>query len=115
MAKKDFSGINTERVYAQLDQVTAEPEPERKQYKPRKTYTDEEALEAMLTMNTTGKKGVKMPRINMAFAPDIYDYCKTMSQVRGEPLTKFVNYALRQFMNDHIDIYKKAIEFRNSL
>lgn len=122
MAKKDFSGINTGRVYAQLEQVTADnPEPQaetkpgHKKYKDRRTYTDEEAQEAMLSMSTSGKKGVKLPRINMAFAPDVYDYCKTMSQVRGEPLTKFVNYVLRQSMNEHMDVYEKALEFRNSL
>lgn len=64
--------------------------------------------------DTAGRKGAKLPRMNIAFAPEIYDYIQTMSRVRGETLTDFVNHVLRQSMDDYADIYKKAQEFRNS-
>ena len=69
----------------------------------------------MQEMKTTGRKGVKLPRINLAFAPDTYEYVQTMARVRGETLTTFVNLAIREHMKEHADIYKKAIEFKNSL
>ena len=127
MAKKDFSAINTDRVYNTIAQATAE-EPEtpdtqeaqetqgnRRKYKARKEYTEQEAAEYLMDGSTSGRKGVKMPRINMAFYPDVYEYIQTMSRVRGESLTAFINLAIRQHMRDHGELYKKAIEFRNSL
>lgn len=125
MAKKDFSQINTGRVYNTIAEATAEPEQEaveviqtqgtRKKYKERKTYTEQEAAELMQELKTSGRKGLKLPRINLAFAPDIYNYIQIMSRVRGESMTDFVNVALRQHMEEHHDLYEKAIEFRNSL
>lgn len=87
----------------------------KKQYKSRKTYTDTEIEESLLSLKTSGKKGVKLPRINLAFSPDVYNFIKVMAQVRGQNLTQFVNDVLRESMHAHDDIYKKALEFRNSL
>lgn len=83
--------------------------------KARKTYSPEEALEMMQEMQTTGRKGVKLPRINLAFSPDNYLFIKTMSQVRGESLTAFVNHVLDLYREEHADIYEKAKEFRASI
>lgn len=125
MAKKDFSKMNTGRVYDTIAAATAEPEQEAAEVtqkqetapkrKPRKTYNAQEAAEIMQTMKTSGRKGLKLPRINLAFSPENYEYIQIMSRVRGESMTDFVNIALRQHMDEHRDLYEKAIEFRNSL
>lgn len=124
MAKKDFSRVNTGRVYDTIAAATAEPEEtqevaevqkESVGRKPRRTYNEQEAAEALRALRTSGKKGLKLPRINLAFAPDTYEYVQIMSRVRGETMTDFVNIALRQHMEEHRDVYNKAIEFRNSL
>ena len=122
MAKKDFSTINTGRVYEAIADATAEPVQEvqekqetKKKYKPRKTYTEQEAQEFISELKTTGRKGLKMPRINMAFSPEIYDYIQTMARVSGITLTEFVNLAMKQHKEEHKDLYEKAVEFRNSL
>lgn len=119
--KKDFSSVNTSRIYETMAAATAEPEAAadpingHKPYKERRTYTDDEARAAMIGLKTSGMKGVKLPRINLAFAPDVYDYIKVMSQVRGETLTEFVDHILRKNMEDNTEIYNKALEFRKSL
>lgn len=132
--KKDFSSVNTNPVYGAIAEATAAPEQLQGQYvitdtdcnteeeykeeparKDRKTYNELETMQAMLAMKTAGKKGVKLPRINLAFAPDVYEYIKVMAQVRGQNLTEFVNDILRENMQEHQDIYDKAKEFRNSL
>lgn len=126
MAKtKDFSQLNTGRVYNAIAEATAEPEQEaqdtqeidevKTERKPRRTYTEQEAFEIMQTMKTSGRKGLKLPRINLAFVPTVYNYVQIMSRVRGETMTEFVNLALQQHMEEHRDLYEKAIEFRNSL
>lgn len=134
--KKDFSSVNTNRVYNAIAEATAEPEqvqeaaavlPEpaaqeaqeaqedKRKRKNRRTYTEQEAAEIMQTMQTAGRKGIKLARINLAFRPDVYDYVLTMSRVRGETMTQFIDKVLREHMEQHTDIYNKAIEFRNSL
>lgn len=119
MAKKDFSTINTGRVYEAIADATAEPVQEtqekQKKYKPRKTYTEQEAQEFISELKTTGRKGLKLPRINMAFSPEIYDYIQCMARVSGITLTEFVNLAMKQHKEEHKDLYEKAVEFRNSL
>ena len=128
MAKKDFSQINTNRVYGTIAEATAEPEQEAVEVlqdaaaqeitqtrKERRTYSEQEAAEILQTLRTSGRKGVKLPRINLAFAPEVHEYITVMSRVRGENLTQFVNMVLKQHMEEHRDIYEKAIEFKNSL
>lgn len=119
MAKKDFTELETGRaLHNTIAEATAAQEEREKQEKARKArreYTAAERQEFIKAMKTAGRKGVKLPRINLAFSPDIYDYVQTMARVRGETLTEFVNLALRQYMADHMDVYEKAIEFRNSL
>lgn len=140
MAKKDFSNININPVYDAIAAATEEPETTaaaaeqpaaevveaaapaedaqeiaKKHYKTRKTYTAEETLEALENMRTSGRKGVKLPRINLAFTPANYEFIKTMAQVRGQSLTEFVNDMLEEIRVEHADIYKKAMEFRNSI
>jgi len=122
MAKKaDFANINTGRMYDQLAEATAEPTQDQEiekalpGRKKRKTYTEEETEALLQTMKTAGHKGLKLPRINVAFAPDVYNYITIMAQVRGQSATQFINHVLRLNMEQHQDIYQKAIEFRNSL
>ena len=122
MAKKDFTNINTNRVYSTIAEATAEPaqeaeevQEEHKTRKERKTYTEQEAAEIIQSMNTSGRKGIKLPRINLAFSPANYEYIETMARVRGQNLTEFINYVIDQHRADHQDTYKKALEFRDSL
>ncbi len=81
----------------------------------RRTYSEEEKQKFLTAMKTAGRKGLRLPRINMAFSPELYDYIKIMSKVSGLTLTEFVNTVLNQYMNDHREQYEKALEFRHSL
>lgn len=115
--KKDFSGVNVNPVYDAIAEAVDEKRAAggKKKYKPRKTYTEEEAAAAMDSLQSAGRKGVKLPRINLAFTPANYEFVKIMAQVRGQNLTEFVNDILREARESHADVYNKAIEFRNSL
>lgn len=106
---KDFSGVSTQRVYNTIAEATKETRGE------RKTYTAEEAAKFIQEHKTAGRKGIKMPRINLAFDPESYDYVKTMSQVRGETMTEFVNYILKQSIEENKEVYEKAKEFKKSI
>lgn len=111
MAKKDFT-----QVYDVIANATAQEEQEvSNERKPRRGYTAQEAQEILSTMQTSGRKGIKLPRINLAFSPENYEYVVTMSRVRGENLTQFINKVIAEHREAHGEIYEKAIEFRNSL
>lgn len=107
MAKKDFSQADPGALYQSIAQATAE--------KRERVFTEEEKAEMRQNMKTRGQKGVWLKRINVAFSDDVYDYVTTMAQVRGQSITQFINHILRQNMEQNMEIYEKAIEFRNSL
>jgi len=115
--KKDFSTVNTGRVYDAIAEATAEPEQEQQQAerKPRREYTDAEKAAYMQAGATKGRKGCKMVRINMAFTPEVHAYIKTMARVRGESITDFTNYIFTRSMEDNAEIYEKAKAFRDSI
>lgn len=121
MAKKDFSKVSTGNVYGMIAEATADAQevqqtaPAQDEPHTRKTYTEAEAAEFMANLKTTGRKGVKLPRINMAFTPELFDYIKTMSRVSGITQTEFVNNVLAQYKAEHYEQYEKALEFRQSL
>ena len=124
MAKKDFTQINKGRMYNTIAEATQEEQEiieaaEMKENKPkrkaRKTYTEEETHAAVEALQTAGRKGMKLPRINLAFTKSNYDYICCMARVRGENLTEFVNHILNEHREAHEDVYQRAIEFKNSL
>ena len=96
MARKSFDDVKTSR----LDEVITEATQEAPE-----SMTDQERMQAM---KTQGRKGLKLPRINMAFTPDNYNYLKVMSRARGETLTEFCNFVLTQSLNVNRDLYEEA-------
>lgn len=40
---------------------------------------------------TQGRKGAKMPRINMAFSPENLEYLRIMSGISGQSITRYIN------------------------
>lgn len=117
MAKKDFSKVNTAPIYDAITEATAEqePMPEKIKYKDRRTYTAEEAREAAEHLRTNGMKGVKLPRINLAFTPSNYEFIQTLARVRGETMTDFVNYLIAEAREKYKDVFEKAIAFRDAM
>lgn len=111
MAKKDFSKVNTERVYTEITEATQEPGGR----KPRKTYTPEELQAIEATGATRGRKGASLPRINMAFSPEVYDYLRIMSRGLGMTYTDFVNHVLKDHMEKNQAAYKEIIDMQERL
>lgn len=112
---KDFKGINAGKVKSTIAEATQEAQEVTEARKERKTYTAQEAEEFLQDMRTAGHKGVKLPRINLAFSPEVYDYVKTMSKAAGLTYTEFINRILLDHKAKHIDTYQQAVDIRNSL
>lgn len=100
-SKKDFSGVNTGRVYAGIEQATS-----RKGQQP--AISPQEAEQRAAEMRTQGRAGAKMPRINMAFTPENHKFIKVMSTISGKSLTEFTNYVIDKYREEHPEIYEQA-------
>ena len=111
--KTDFTAESTQRVYQAIEEATAE-EP-RKKYKDRKEYTPEEAEAFLDTFKSSGRKGLKLPRINMAFSPDNYEYIRRMARARGETITACLNWIIKEHRDQNQETYNKILEFLDTL
>jgi hypothetical protein len=121
-AKKDFSKLNTGRVYDAIAEATAEPEAQevqpaqdeqRQRARPR-PYTEAEKLAYKQAGKTQGRPGLKLERINLAFTPDNYEYVKTMASVRGQSMTEFVNHIIAQSMEENAALFAQAKAFKKA-
>ena len=50
--------------------------------------------------STRGRKGQKMPMMNMRFTDENYDYLKRESAVRGKSVSGFVNWLIETYRSD---------------
>lgn len=119
--KKDFSTVDTGRVYNTIAESIAEPEPAaqpaqlvQEAQQAQGKYTAQEIRELQEAGRTRGRKGVKMVRVNMAFTPTVHDYIRIMASVRGESITEFTNHVFLKSMEENAELYKRAQEFRNA-
>ena len=109
---KDFKGISAGKVKSTIAEATQEAP---KKNKERKTYTAQEAQEFSNSLQTKGRKGVKLPRINLAFTPEIYQYVKAMSKASGLTYTEFIDHILQAHKAEHEEAYQQILKIRESL
>lgn len=63
---------------------------------------------------TQGRKGAKLPRINMAFPQESLDFLRVMSSIRGQSITRYVNDLIEQDMLRNAETYEKAKQLVSS-
>lgn len=103
-AKKDFTGINTGRVYEEIEQATARKGQQG-------TASPQEQLERAEKMRTMGRKGCKAVRINMAFTPSNYSFIRVMARATGRTMTEFTNVIIQAYRNEHPEFMEQAKHF----
>lgn len=65
-------------------------------------------LEAQEEQRTQGRKGLKMPRMNMSFTPSNMEYLKIMAGISGITVTRYVNTLIEQDAANNTERYQKA-------
>lgn len=65
--------------------------------------------------STQGRKGAKLPRINMAFSTESLDYLRIMAALRGISITKYVNDLVEQDMARNTASYNAAKELTRTI
>lgn len=58
--------------------------------------------------STQGRKGAKLPRINMAFSTESLDYLRVMSALKGMSVTRYVNDLVEQDRARNAEAYDTA-------
>lgn len=104
MAKKDFAGMNTGRVYESIEQATAKKGQQGK-------ASPQEQKERAQNLKTQGRKGCKATRINMAFTPENHEFIKVMAKATGRTMTELTNDVIAAYRNEHPEFMEKAAGF----
>lgn len=124
---KDFTNITAGRVQSTIaaatqdtqeihdTPATQEAHKTQRKNKPRKTYTDQEAAAYAQDLRTSGRKGMQLPRVNLALAPDMYEYLRAMSKGAGMTYTEFIDTILRKHKAEHTAEFKQVMKIRKSL
>ena len=100
MAAKGFKdAANAQPVYGTIIGAAQEAQ---------QAEEEQKALEAQEALATRGRKGVKLPRINMAFTPSNLDFIRVMAAIRGQSMTQYVNAIIERERRENGDAYQKA-------
>lgn len=119
-----FSVNDEQQEAAEAQQVTEAQEAQEAQEAPKAykaqeatkeqleavVYTMQEQIEAAEARRTQGRKGLKMPKMNMSFTPSNMEYLRVMAGVNGMTVTRFMNYIIEQHAAANAERYKKAKE-----
>lgn len=116
MAEFDFTK-GKKNVVDAITEATATQAPaaREKRKRTKREYTREEREAYITSMTTSGRKGVKMPRVNIPITPENLAYVKTMGRVTGDGMGSFINWVIHQHLQDHTELYNKAKEFQKAL
>ena len=77
--------------------------------------TEEEAEVRKALMQTRGRKGVHLPRINMAFTPENHEYIKTMALITGQTMTEFLNDIITEYRVQYDENYGEIAKMREKV
>jgi len=108
MSKKEFTGMNTGRVYGAIEQATSSKGQQGK-------ASPQEAAERAEELRTQGRKGCKAIRINMAFTPSNHEFIRVMAKASGRTMTEFTNLVIAAYQREHPEIMEKAQAFLDTI
>jgi len=102
--KQDFSGINTGKVYRNIEIATGTKGQQGE-------ASPQEQAERKAGLKTQGRKGCKALRINMAFTPDNHEFIAVMAKASGRSMTEFTNLVIEAYRREHPEILAQARSF----
>lgn len=116
MAKDFTTNLNANNAFvAAVTQATQETQETKKTRKPRKTYSNRQTDKFLQTMETRGRKGIKLPRINVALRPDLLEYLKTISESCGYNMTEYINILLEADKKKNEPLVRKVKSNRDRI
>lgn len=96
---KDFTGaIDTSRGGMMNDIATATATKGQ-----QGTATPQEQAQRAAEMRTQGRKGCKLPRINVAFSPENHEFIRIMAGISGQTMTELINDIIADCRKRNLD------------
>jgi predicted DNA binding CopG/RHH family protein len=89
MPKKNFKDINPAMAFI------TETQEEQDAINAHDTQHEQNTHVVSVAHTTQGKKGHKLPRINMAFSPENLEYLQIISRIEGMSITEYVNTLIK--------------------
>ena len=81
----------------------------------RKEYNNQESKEYLNARKTAGRKGLKLPRLNLSLTPEKYEYLRLMSSMTGTTYSEFIEEALDAHKRQHEETYIEALQLKNKV
>lgn len=107
-AKKSFKANNPALSFiSTAEQTEREAQEEQKEHGAQ----DTQEVERVKLPPTQGRKGQKLPRINMAFSPENLEHIQIMGRVTGCSATEYVNRLIAADREKNKDIAEQAHKF----
>lgn len=103
--KKSFKNENPALAF--ISGQSASKDTQEEQQEPNTPITQEETI----VHGTQGKKGQKLPRINMAFSLENLEYLQIISRVSGVSITEYVNRLVMADRNERAEEIDQAKAF----
>lgn len=100
MAKKDFKNSPAMSFITDPGNKTDE-------YNEHNTYEVHEEREVESSNKTQGRKGQKLPRLNMAFYNNNLEYVQKIAGVKGMSATAYINKLIDEDRKKNEDVYEK--------
>lgn len=98
MPKKSFKDINPAMDFISVQEAHGTQEARKVQDAPRRP----------LSASSQGKKGQKLPRINMAFATSNLEYLRLISRIEGISITEYINRLIQADRDKRQGILEEA-------
>ena len=99
---KKFEGIKTDRLASQISAAT----------EGQAAASKQESAERAAHMRTQGRKGCKMPRLNISLTPENHEFVKVMSTVSGLSMAQFINSLIKKERESNGEDFKRAAAIR---
>lgn len=99
---KKFEGIKTDRLTSQISEAT----------EGQAAASKQEYAERASQMRTQGRKGCKMPRLNIALTPENHEFVKVMATVSGLSMAQFINALIKKERENNGEDFKRAAAIR---
>lgn len=107
MSKKSFKDLSNPAMQF-IAQPTQDTQEVQDAQKVQKTQGTQQVQRTQGVPHTQGKKGQKLPRINMAFQESNLEYLQVMSRIEGVSITKYVNNLVEKDKEQRADLYEQA-------
>ncbi len=98
MAKKSFKDNNPALAFISTQEAEIEQQEQEAQEEQR----------TPIAHTTQGKKGQKLPRVNMAFATNNLEYLQLISRIEGVSMTEYVNRLIEADKEARKEIIEEA-------